>query len=80
MSLSGDNIWCFWVLSLLYEEPKLFLPERRRENKKPQFELQTAVHSKSGRWDLNPGPLTPHASALAGLRQPRFSYIAIEAR
>ncbi|KUK89739.1 MAG: hypothetical protein XE04_1707 [Marinimicrobia bacterium 46_43] len=23
---------------------------------------------KSGRWDSNPGPLTPHASALAGLR------------
>jgi hypothetical protein len=22
----------------------------------------------SGRWDLNPGPLAPHASALAGLR------------
>ena len=24
--------------------------------------------SWSGRWDLNPGPLAPHASALAGLR------------
>jgi hypothetical protein len=23
---------------------------------------------QSGRWDLNPGPLAPHASALAGLR------------
>jgi hypothetical protein len=23
---------------------------------------------ESGRWDLNPGPLAPHASALAGLR------------
>jgi hypothetical protein len=22
----------------------------------------------SGRWDLNPGPLQPHCSALAGLR------------
>ena len=23
---------------------------------------------QSGHWDLNPGPLAPHASALAGLR------------
>ena len=28
---------------------------------------------KSGRWDSNPGPLTPHASALAGLRHAPIS-------
>jgi hypothetical protein len=36
------------------------------KNQKPP--LKVAVLIKSGRWDLNPGPLTPHASALAGLR------------
>ncbi len=30
---------------------------------------------KSGRWDSNPGPLTPHASALAGLRHAPLSEI-----
>ena len=29
---------------------------------------RSAVRFQSGRWDLNPGPLAPHASALAGLR------------
>lgn len=27
-----------------------------------------AKETLSGHWDLNPGPLAPHASALAGLR------------
>ena len=40
-------------------------------NKKPPFKM--AVFPKSGRWDLNPGPLTPHASALAGLRHAPIS-------
>ena len=34
---------------------------------------------KSGRWDSNPGPLTPHASALAGLRHAPISGLIIAA-
>lgn len=34
---------------------------------------------KSGRWDSNPGPLTPHASALAGLRHAPICEIIIAA-
>ena len=30
--------------------------------------LMLELFFQSGRWDLNPGPLAPHASALAGLR------------
>jgi hypothetical protein len=31
----------------------------------------------SGRWDLNPGPLAPHASALAGLRHAPMLWLII---
>ncbi len=41
--------------------------QKGRCGRKPQQPFPGYI-TLSGHWDLNPGPLAPHASALAGLR------------
>lgn len=57
----------FWLLPLLKTVGALGFATSLDGEPKP-FTLSKL----SGRWDLNPGPLAPKASALAGLRYAPF--------
>jgi hypothetical protein len=44
------------------------LPKKNEPTPQSGLEELGAINKLSGRRELNPGPLAPHASALAGLR------------
>lgn len=56
----------FFAIRLLYT--RLYELNRKRMFSHSFSRSRLKDHNLSGHWDLNPGPLAPHASALAGLR------------